>query len=153
MISTINNKDSLTFKDVLDAGKDLVIGALTLAATVALVAKPIFATFGAPAVLTKVGAALGLGLLGGPVGWAILGGTALFGAAYFGYKSYQAYQDWKNENAERKNSVRTEPGSIKKVAKKEEEREENEHLLDNTIPHNPQEDDTRKMTGKVTKYI
>jgi hypothetical protein len=87
MTTPINN--NFTVKDVLNAGKDLAIGALTIVATVALVAKPIFATLGTPAVATKVGAALGLGLLGGPVGWAIFGTVALVGAVYFGHKLYQ----------------------------------------------------------------
>lgn len=87
MPTPINN--NLTVKDVLNAGKDLAIGALTIVATVALVAKPIFATLGTPAVATKVGAALGLSLLGGPIGWAIFGTVALVGAVYFGHKLYQ----------------------------------------------------------------
>ena len=84
MVNPTNSiNKNLTIRDVLDAGKDLVIGALTLTATVALVVKPIFATLGTPAVATKLGAALGLGLLGGPIGWAIFGRSSLVRCSVF----------------------------------------------------------------------
>ncbi|MDP1609217.1 MAG: hypothetical protein Q8L98_07890 [Chlamydiales bacterium] len=96
MATPISNNSAI--KKVLDAGKDLVIGALTIVATVALVAKPIFATLGTPTIGTKVGAALGLSLLGGPIGWAIFGTVALVGAVYFGHKLYQTLKTPKSDD-------------------------------------------------------